>query len=342
MLHVKSTLPELRAASLVATELPANVESGFEQLALSFAAKIINQCPRLLMIVQPSLRRRSNRSTWVSRWNQYSGQKPFDFVQTCSCRVGDGAPGCHVTTFVGTSEDLQWNLCNAVPSTDITVRSANACLEGLLRVFWDRIALLRPPLTSRAASRLIGQVETQSPSASPEVLQQTADSHCGPLCPHTARTDSAKNNSLSARSFPTDAKEREKIQRKLDKEKGIERQVRKKPKVCENHYDDCGDDLSSLDEHRTALAVFPSEYDTDEELYYRDVNQLYLPTKRSELPTTIDPASVRHPERICRDLPPDRTYPGRTHTHTLRGMPILPSQIRLDPQQGSGPVQISL
>ena len=96
-------------------------------------------------------------------------------------------------------------------------------------------------------------------------------------------------NSLSTRSFPTDAKEREKIQKKLDKEKGVERQVRRKPKVCEIHFDDCGDDLSSLDEHRTALAVFPSEYDTDEELCYQDVTHLYFPTRRSKLPTTIDP-----------------------------------------------------
>ena len=31
MLHVKSTLPELNAASLVATELPVEVEGGYEQ-----------------------------------------------------------------------------------------------------------------------------------------------------------------------------------------------------------------------------------------------------------------------------------------------------------------------
>ena len=34
MLHLKSTLPELSAASAVLTELPANVESGYEQLVL--------------------------------------------------------------------------------------------------------------------------------------------------------------------------------------------------------------------------------------------------------------------------------------------------------------------
>ena len=180
MLHVKSSLPELRSASLVATELPANVESGYEQHVLSFAAKALQQCPRLLMVVQPSLRRRSNRSIWVSRWNQTRGFKPFEFIQTCSCRAGDGVPGCHVTTYVGTTENLQWELCNAVPSTDISVQSAQASLAGLLSFFWDRIALLRPPVYNRAAPRPIGFAASPGgpigEAASQGALQQAADS----------------------------------------------------------------------------------------------------------------------------------------------------------------------
>ena len=131
MLHVKSTLPELRAASLVAIELPANVESGYEQTVLSFTTRALKQCPRMLMVVQPSLRRRSNRSTWVTRWNQHRGFKPFLFKQTCSCLAGGGAAGCHVPTFVGTTEDVKLQGCNSVPSTDITVQSAR---EGLRSV----------------------------------------------------------------------------------------------------------------------------------------------------------------------------------------------------------------
>ena len=74
MLHLKSSLPELKAASYVAIELPANVEGGYEQIVLSFLNRVLNQCPKAVMIVQPSLRRRSNRSTWVSRWNQHGVQ----------------------------------------------------------------------------------------------------------------------------------------------------------------------------------------------------------------------------------------------------------------------------
>ena len=151
MLHVKSTLPELQAASLVAIELPANVESGYEQTVLSFTARALKQCPRMLMVVQPSLRRRSNRSTWVTRWNQHRGFKPFLFIQSCSCLAGSGAAGCHVPTYVGTTEDVKFQWCNSVPCTDISVQSAKEGLCSLLQHFCKQIGHCDPLPISGAA-----------------------------------------------------------------------------------------------------------------------------------------------------------------------------------------------
>ena len=54
-------------------------------------------------------------------------------------------------------------------------------------------------------------------------------------------------------AFPTDAKVREKERRKKLKEQGIEQTVQKRKKVVEEHYDDCGDDLSSLGSSPTKL-----------------------------------------------------------------------------------------
>ena len=149
LLHVKSSLPELSQAWLVAAELPANVEDGFEQLALSFTAKVLKQCPRMLMVVQPSFRRRSNRSVWVTRWNQHRGFKPFEFSQTCSCRVGDGVPGCHVTTYVGTVENFKFQMCESVPSTDITAQSSRRGFAGLLKFFCVRSGYIHPAVFKR-------------------------------------------------------------------------------------------------------------------------------------------------------------------------------------------------
>ena len=47
-------------------------------------------------------------------------------------------------------------------------------------------------------------------------------------------------------AYPTDSKTREKAKKKADKKAGIERPVVKRKKIMEDHYDDCGDDMSSL------------------------------------------------------------------------------------------------
>ena len=47
-------------------------------------------------------------------------------------------------------------------------------------------------------------------------------------------------------NFPTDSKGREKQKDAENKEKGIDKVVKKKPKFVEKHYDDCGDDLRGL------------------------------------------------------------------------------------------------
>ena len=47
-------------------------------------------------------------------------------------------------------------------------------------------------------------------------------------------------------AYPTDAKEREKARRKAEKEAGVEKVVQKRKKIMEDHFDDCGEDLSSL------------------------------------------------------------------------------------------------
>ena len=60
-------------------------------------------------------------------------------------------------------------------------------------------------------------------------------------------------------AYPTDAKEREKTKHKAEKEQCIERVVQKRKKVMEDHHDDCGDDLASLNDSETAAAVFPCD-----------------------------------------------------------------------------------
>ena len=78
-------------------------------------------------------------------------------------------------------------------------------------------------------------------------------------------------------SYPTDAKEREKTRRKEEKAQGIEKKVVKRKKVMEEHYDDCGDDLSSLHlPEQPPDVALPCAYDTDDALSDEDHNERLL------------------------------------------------------------------
>ena len=120
-------------------ELPGCVEAGYEQLVLSFVNRVRLQCPKVHMFVQPSLRRHSNRSIWVSRWNEHNGHRPFAFRETCSCQMGDGAPGCHIRSYVGTGSHLALKTCDAIPTTDVTLQTANDSLRSLLQFFCSHV-----------------------------------------------------------------------------------------------------------------------------------------------------------------------------------------------------------
>ena len=57
---------------------------------------------------------------------------------------------------------------------------------------------------------------------------------------------SANQNSKTNQSYPTASKEREKQKEAEEKSRGIEKVVKKKPKIVEKHHDDCGDCLDGL------------------------------------------------------------------------------------------------
>ena len=60
------------------------------------------------------------------------------------------------------------------------------------------------------------------------------------------RVTEAQEQQLMTQGFPTDSKEREKQKDAENKERGIEKVVKRKPKIIEKHYDDCGYDLRGL------------------------------------------------------------------------------------------------
>ena len=55
-----------------------------------------------------------------------------------------------------------------------------------------------------------------------------------------------RNTNVDPAAYPTDGRERQKKKEKADKEQGIEKVVKKKDKIVEDHHDDCGECLDSI------------------------------------------------------------------------------------------------
>ena len=116
---IELPLAELSVNNLVAIDAPANSHPHFEHKLLKAIAKIRNMGPHVAVIVQPSLRKKTQRSTWVYTWNQMK-HTPFKYRQTCSCCLGDGSPGCHFVYFIGRSFPVALGTCAEVPTLGAT------------------------------------------------------------------------------------------------------------------------------------------------------------------------------------------------------------------------------
>ena len=123
-------------------------------------------------------------------------------------------------------------------------------------------------------------------------------------------------------SYPTDAKEREKVKKNLLKEKGIEHNVVKRKKIMEDHYDDCGDDLKSLDDVAYLGETQPCQFDSEEELADQEHKHGLLSSNPTSLSYFVDVSKVAKAQRGSTPAPgvdpraplkKDSTCPGCKH-----------------------------
>jgi len=88
---------------------------------------------------------------------------------------------------------------------------------------------------------------------------------------------------VSALHYPTDQREREKQQEALNKAKGIEKVVQKRKQIVEQHWDDCGSDLS---------AIGCIDYDEDEEVPEEEDTSAYMVDVDYEWELAVDQVYV--------------------------------------------------
>ena len=118
---------EFTKAHFAVLDVPPAAEMKYEFRVLSMVNQILQAGPKTAIFVRPNMRRNSDRATWVYRWNRLR-TTPFQFRKTCSCKLGNGVPGCHSTIYVGTSWRYDVVPCSHLPSVDLITSSRDLIL----------------------------------------------------------------------------------------------------------------------------------------------------------------------------------------------------------------------
>ncbi len=307
---VKLPLDELSSAHLVAIEIPPVALKGFEHDLLHLVAKIRAIGPQVAIIVQPSLRRQTQQALWTHRWNKLDN-RPFQITQTCSCQLGNRCQGCHFPVLLGTTYPVELASCSRVPTPgaqSLTLqRSLSGDLLALAVLVLSDDYTTPPPVVvmpeDAAVLRRFGKsmiVDDPGPQRTPD-----SHTHCSPQCVLPTKLDSTIPTKTVA--FPTDAKEKQRDRKNERKARGEVIVVKKRKFVVEDHHDDCGDDLSSLD-----LTCYnqPCHYDTDSDLSDQDHNQCLL----AELSQIAYPIDM---DTVAKAQPGSAPHPGRDHRAKL-------------------------
>ena len=119
-----SILQEFSNAKVVIFEVPPVTRPRFEFRMLQTVEKLRALGLDILICVQPSLRKKSNKALWVSKWNSMP-ESPFKFGQTCSCQTGGTEQNCHLTCYVGSTRDTKLLPCSAVPTLCVVPQVAS-------------------------------------------------------------------------------------------------------------------------------------------------------------------------------------------------------------------------
>ena len=198
---------------------------------------------------------------------------PFQLEGLCSCRFAEDGKEMHSWYYVGTSFPLplnglgQWDKGNCEkpamrPSYAHTALGVKQGLCGIIRyashVLKERSDRHLPKLgcTEDEDGSVHGQLPRHVAAplvhggCSPTVGGASADTRLAVTVPLQDRVASAPDQGPSdtdvKQAYPTDSKERENERRRRLKEEGQEVVTKKQKVHVEDHYDDCGEDLSSL------------------------------------------------------------------------------------------------
>ncbi len=150
--------------------------------------------------------------------------------------MGDVVPNCHFVYYVGCSFAVPSGHCSAIPTLGASCDAAKRSLGGVIATFFASLLSAETSQTLCCHPSLeagFQPVEGEGP-------QQTPNSAFHP-------NQVLSGDRLVEAEDRHEAKVKEKARLKELKEQGTEHAVKRRKKIIEEHYEDCGDDLTSLE-----------------------------------------------------------------------------------------------
>ena len=268
----------------------------FERTLKALVTPALATGQNVAVVCLPSVRRMTQKATWTDHWNRRFGNT-FTFVNRCLCAFAPDTKE-HRSVFVGTNVSLPTGTCDRVPHRGSTTGQARHTTTTIILALIALVGcidvgrrVLRPPvmapafipsptLSSGSAyhGQALGLTRLESTGNAPAgtysavTLTTPELPNSGGVLPTEQDTCETRDTQLA---YPTDAKEREKVRRKKQKDEGKEHTVKKKKKVVEEHYDDCGEDLASLHDTDVVGFAYPDNV-VEEKLLRRIENEIYL------------------------------------------------------------------
>ena len=105
---LKQTTDEI-STQMVFVELPPIAHLAYECKVFDTVKMLLYHGKHIILLVQPSLRKKTQRSIWAQRWNNID--TPLKFRQTCYCKLTPRATTCHFVYYIADSRKTRYEPC---------------------------------------------------------------------------------------------------------------------------------------------------------------------------------------------------------------------------------------
>ena len=167
------SLDDLKGCSASILELPDCTDAHHELRIHSLLQRLTTITPHFAIVVQPSLRRRSPRPTWISRYNNLPNKLCY-FRTTCSCQFSSHHTA-HIPTYLACTNN--WGVpgpCSEIPTSSPLKTTQLQSMQEICTHLSKALTNAVDTRTPIAATAVVGAQRTPDSSADTASGEQAA------------------------------------------------------------------------------------------------------------------------------------------------------------------------